>query len=189
MCVFWSTAVTSAVTLTCSATAPPVATSRRFCAIVAWPGDEVMTALSSARAAEGKAKAATSDAARTTRDGCFILAPGKKGKGKAGRGSGRGGLPAGARVEGGHLLGDRGRARAEVLLEDRAVLVDDERHDAALAVLRRIRDHREAGEHAAIDDVVVGAAGCRRALPGKDAEVVAEVRVALGAPREVGGAL
>src|SRR6185503_928115 len=90
--------------------ASTVAVILRFCAIVAWPGDDVITALSSAWAAAGRPNATTSDAATMIRDGCFIRTPREQGKG--GRGGPtllRRGAPAGPRVERGHLLGDRAR--------------------------------------------------------------------------------
>src|SRR4051794_15505722 len=67
------------------------------------------------------------------------------------------------------------RTGAEILLEDLPVMVHDERRHPALAVPRRIRHHRKAGNHAAVDDVAVRTAGCVLALARENAEVIAVI--------------
>src|SRR5262245_3548086 len=62
---------------------------------------------------------------------------------------------------------------AEVLLIDPAVLIDDKRHDAGIAVVRRPGDHREPAYHVPVDHVVVAPAGGILPLSGDDPVVVA----------------
>src|SRR5215467_13552218 len=85
-------------------------------------------------------------------------------------------LPARVRVEELHLLRQRRRVRAEVLLIDDAVVVHDEGHHAGGAVLRGEGDHAEAADHVPVGHVVRGAAGRIRPLPGQNPVVVAVVR-------------
>jgi hypothetical protein len=54
-------------------------------------------------------------------------------------------------------------------------MIDQEGHDAGIAILRRIGDQREAADHLAFDDIVEGAAGRIRPLPLQDAKIVAVV--------------
>src|SRR5258706_3680691 len=98
-------------------------------------------------------------------------------------------LPAGTGIEAGHLRADLGRGLAEIFLEHLAVVTHDERHHATLAVLRGIRDHREAGDHATVDDVAVRTAGRALALARKNPEVIAAIRVARLVPLEIRRAL
>src|SRR5215472_17325486 len=84
-------------------------------------------------------------------------------------------LPARVRVEELHLLRQRRRVGAEVLLIDAAV-VHDEGHHAGGAVLRGEGDHAEAADHVPVGHVVRGAAGRIRPLPGQNPVVVAVVR-------------
>src|SRR4051812_46408322 len=55
--------------------------------------------------------------------------------------------------------GDRGgqlrRVRAEVGVVDDPVLVDDERHDAAVAVLGGVGDQRESGGHLSVEEIAL----------------------------------
>src|SRR5215470_10358333 len=85
-------------------------------------------------------------------------------------------LPARVRVEELHLLRQRRRVGAEVLLIDDAVVVHDEGHHAGGAVLRGEGDHAEAADHVPVGHIVRGAAGRIRPLPGQDTVVVAVVR-------------
>src|ERR1700735_4855551 len=78
-------------------------------------------------------------------------------------------------VVGGHGLGDAAGFGAEVFLEDFAALVDDEGHDAGVAVFGGPGDEGEAANHVAVDDVIVFAAGSVFALAGEDFEVVAVI--------------
>src|SRR5215468_3786383 len=84
-------------------------------------------------------------------------------------------LPARVRVEELHLLRQRRRVGAEVLLIDDAVVVHDEGHHAGGAVLRGEGDHAEAADHVPVGHVVRGAAGRIRPLTGQDTVVVAVV--------------
>src|SRR6185369_2697865 len=79
-----------------------------------------------------------------------------------------------------HGLRDVGGLVTEVLLVDDALRPDDERHHAARAVLRRIRDEREAARHLAVLEVALGAAGRVRALLRQDPEDVAVVGLRAG---------
>src|SRR5262245_49111236 len=74
-----------------------------------------------------------------------------------------------------HRLPELLRFLAAVLLEDDPLRPDDERHDAALAVLRGIRDQREAAGHLSVLDVALRAAGSRGALGRQNAVEVAVV--------------
>src|SRR5512134_274364 len=82
-------------------------------------------------------------------------------------------LPGHVRV----VPGDRGGyfpgVGAQVLLQDLAVVAALERHDAGAPVVSGPGDEREAGDHVAVDHVVVSAAGRIGALLRENAEVVA----------------
>ena len=75
-----------------------------------------------------------------------------------------------------HSRGELTSSGAEIFLVYAALLVDDERHYAGLAVLRRPRYQREAGNHVTIDNIVVPAAGRVAALAGENLEVISVVR-------------
>src|SRR5262245_31834911 len=79
------------------------------------------------------------------------------------------------RIERGHARCDPGRPVPKVPLVDVTIIVDDERHDARIAVFGRIGDEPEAADHVALYDVVDGAAGRVRALTGQDFVVVAVI--------------
>ena len=81
------------------------------------------------------------------------------------------------------------RLGSEIALVDDAVLIDDERHHAAFAVFGGVREQCEAGDHAAVDHVVVSAAGRVRALLRQDPEVVAAIRISVHVALEVGRGL
>ncbi len=81
------------------------------------------------------------------------------------------------------------RSLAEVLFVDLAVVTDHERHHAGLPIDRGVRDHREAGDHPAVDHVAVSTAGCAGALARQDPEVIAAIGCATLAPFEVRAAL
>src|SRR5262245_35373754 len=85
-------------------------------------------------------------------------------------------LPGMVGVERGHSPGNPCGSRPEILLEHLALVVDQERHHAGIAVLGGPRDQRKAADHAAVHDVIEDAAGRGRALPGQDLEVIAVVR-------------
>src|SRR6478736_8241655 len=85
-------------------------------------------------------------------------------------------LPAGTGVERSQFGTDRCGILAEILLEDLAVVADDKGHHAAIAVLSGIRHHREAGDHAPVDDVAVRAAGRTLPLACENLELIAAVR-------------
>src|SRR4029450_4936843 len=68
---------------------------------------------------------------------------------------------------------------AEVLLVDVAVVADDESHHAGLAPAHRPGDDGEPAQHAAVDQVVVGAARRIRALAVEQTEAIAVVAVLL----------
>jgi hypothetical protein len=66
----------SVISRLAASTASTVATSRRFCAIDAWPGDDVTTALSSAWTGGGQRRGEDERCGRRrSGNGCFILAP------------------------------------------------------------------------------------------------------------------
>ena len=65
---------------------------------------------------------------------------------------------------------------AEILLEHGAIVTDHKSHDARIAVLRGIGDKREAANHLAFGQIVVGSARRIRALAGKDAIVISVIR-------------
>src|SRR4029078_12442104 len=86
-------------------------------------------------------------------------------------------LPPGViRIELAHARRDPACSRAEVLFEHVTVVVDDEGHDAGVAVLGRVGDEPETADHAAANDVVDGATGRTRTLLCQDLEIVAVVR-------------
>src|SRR5262249_27257804 len=76
-------------------------------------------------------------------------------------------------IEGGHLRGDAGCAIAKVPFVDVAIIVDDEGHDAGVAVFRRIGDGGKATDHVAVDDVIHGPTWRGRALAQQDLEAIA----------------
>src|SRR5208337_1328950 len=80
-------------------------------------------------------------------------------------------LPALVGVELGHGGGHVAGRLAQVLLIHHAVLVDDEGHDARIAVLRGLWDYGKSAGHLSVDDVSLGAALGVRALLVKHAEV------------------
>ena len=84
-------------------------------------------------------------------------------------------LPAAVRVVRYDLTCDACRVTAEIFLIDNAVLVDDEGHDAGIAIGGRIGDHREAARHTIVEDVIPGAAGRIRPLLGQNPEIVAVI--------------
>src|SRR4029077_8165604 len=81
-------------------------------------------------------------------------------------------------VERGDTRGIPGRAFAEILFVYVAIIVDDERHDAGVAIFGGVGDEPEATDHVATHDIVDRAARCRRALAGQDLETVAVERLA-----------
>ena len=94
--------------------------------------------------------------------------------------------PAVARVEAVDVFDDIAGGRPEVGLVDDAVLVDGEGFYAGLAIFGRPGDEAEAGDHVAVDDIVVGAAGDLGALAGQDLVLVAEIALAFGGVVELG---
>jgi hypothetical protein len=82
------------------------------------------------------------------------------------------GLPARIWIVLGNLQCDLRGRKAEVLLVDNAVLVDHERHDARVAVSRRVGQQRKPAGHPTVDDIIAGAV---RSLPGQDPQIVAIV--------------
>src|SRR5690349_1612991 len=76
-------------------------------------------------------------------------------------------------IELGHCSRDLIRASTKIFLEDRAILIDDECHDAGIAIGRRINDDREAASHLSVSDVVLCAAFRRSALFIQHREIVA----------------
>src|SRR5260370_3918783 len=63
--------------------------------------------------------------------------------------------------------------RPQVLLEQHAILVDDEGHYSRIAVLRRISHEGKSTNHLPIHDVILRAARRVNALPGQHVEEVA----------------
>src|SRR5262245_6751952 len=82
------------------------------------------------------------------------------------------------RIERGHARTDPLGPRTEILFVDVTVIVDDEGHDAGVAILGGKGDEAEAANHVAAHDVVHRAAGRVRTLAGQDPEVVAVIRLA-----------
>src|SRR6185436_8841864 len=82
-------------------------------------------------------------------------------------------LKADVGVEGLDCFRDAQRLWAQVGFVQHAILVDDESHDAAVAVRGRIGDQGEAILECAIDDVVFAPAGGVYSLLREDAEIVA----------------
>src|SRR5262245_24843111 len=78
-------------------------------------------------------------------------------------------------IERSHARGNPACAWAEVPFVNVAVIVDDEGHDAGVAVLRRVSDKADPADHVAAHDVVDGAARSVRALAGQDLVVVAVI--------------
>src|SRR5262249_48294713 len=70
------------------------------------------------------------------------------------------------------------RVLAQILLVDLALMADNERHHAGVAIIRWHGDGGEAGDHVAVNDVVVAPARRILALPREDAIVVALVGIA-----------
>src|ERR1700677_1053058 len=81
-------------------------------------------------------------------------------------------LPALIRIVLRDLGGDARRGGTQVLLIDDAILIDDESHDAGIAISCRIGDQRKATGHMPVGDIVHGAAVCVLALPRQDPEIV-----------------
>src|SRR4029077_2085886 len=81
-------------------------------------------------------------------------------------------------VERGDTRGISGRAFAEILFVYVAIIVDDERHDAGVAIFGRVGDEPEATDHVAAHDIVDRAAWRRRTLAGQDLETVTVERLA-----------
>src|SRR5262249_45211533 len=90
-------------------------------------------------------------------------------------------LPGVVGIERRHAGGDLRGALPEVLLVNRAVMVDDEGHHARIAVPGGPGDKREAADHLAFHHVVEHAALSGRSLSGEDLVVVAVERRALAA--------
>src|SRR5687767_10649001 len=65
---------------------------------------------------------------------------------------------------------------SEILFVYDTVFVDDECHDAAGSILRRVRDKCESARHIAVNDVTCLAARRSRTLARKDPEVIAPKR-------------
>ncbi len=82
-------------------------------------------------------------------------------------------LPIGGRVVFHDGSGDSACVGAQVLLVDDAVTVDDERHDAGVAVFHRGGDDCETARHSAVHDVRFRAAFGLSSLSCEDAERVA----------------
>ena len=74
-----------------------------------------------------------------------------------------------------HLRNDFGCFGPQVFLEDLALMIDDEGHNAGGAILGGKCHQCEAGNHVAVDDIVIFATGNVATLPGKDAVVIAVV--------------
>src|SRR5437868_12894036 len=85
--------------------------------------------------------------------------------------------PGMVRIERGYARSDTSRPVAEILFENIAIIVDDERHDAGVAVFGGIGDEPEAADHVAAHDVIPGTAGRIRALACQDLVVIAVVRL------------
>src|SRR5579864_3682682 len=71
---------------------------------------------------------------------------------------------------------DRLGSGSEILFEHDPGLVDDKGHDAGIAIFCWKGDHRKTAGHMAIDDVVLGPAGCARALLRQYFEVITVIR-------------
>ena len=82
------------------------------------------------------------------------------------------------RIECRHARCDLRCRTPEVLLEDDALMVHDEGHDARIAVLGRISDETEATDHLAAHHIIECAAGSLRPLSLQDLVVVAVIGVA-----------
>src|SRR6185503_20730072 len=67
-------------------------------------------------------------------------------------------LPAVVGIERGHFYGELRGVRAEILREDDAVMIHDERHDSARAALGGIRDQAEAADQAVANEILIGSA-------------------------------
>jgi hypothetical protein len=87
--------------------------------------------------------------------------------------------PSVIRVKTRHVRGDRGRARAEVLLVDVAPIIDEESRQAGIAVLRRIGHERKPTNHLTVHQVVDFAARRIRPLPGENPKIVTMIGSAL----------
>src|SRR4029453_6388107 len=86
--------------------------------------------------------------------------------------------PGMVRIERSHARTDPLGPWTEILFVDVAVIVDDEGHDAGVAILGGKGDEAEATNHVAAHDVVHRAARRILALAGQDPEVVAVIRLA-----------
>ena len=98
--------------------------------------------------------------------------------------------PAGIGIELGHCGSGLCSGAAQVLLEQHAILVNDERHHAGVAVFSGIGDESKTAGHLSIDHVVLRAAGRVTPLPSEHMEVVAmerHMRIRLQAISFVGG--
>ena len=80
-----------------------------------------------------------------------------------------------------HALRDGLSQLAQILLINRAGVIDLEGHDAGIAVFGGVSDERETADHLAIDDIVQFAAGSVWPLFRQDAKVIAVVRLRLAA--------
>src|SRR5205823_2707859 len=76
-----------------------------------------------------------------------------------------------------HCLGNLCGSRTEVLLINAALLVHDEGHDARISVFGGPGYEGEAGDHVAVDDVIVPAARRVFALALENLEKVAVERL------------
>src|SRR3954447_3691854 len=92
------------------------------------------------------------------------------------KGSLSGGGPVGVGIVGVHVGDDGLGIGAKIPLIGFALLVDDEGHDAGVAVFRGPGDEGKAANHVAIDDVAIRPAGSVRALLGEDLEQVSVER-------------
>ncbi len=78
------------------------------------------------------------------------------------------------------------RGLAQILLEQHAILVDDEGHHARVAVFRGIGDEGKSTNRFSIDDIFLRTARRFIGLPREHMEVVAmEIRVPFGASRYI----
>src|SRR5579859_4438910 len=85
-------------------------------------------------------------------------------------------LPGHIRIVLGDCRGERVRVGAEVLLVNTALLVNDKSHYAGIAPFIGIGNQGMAGDHVAVDDVIVFTAGGMRPLAREDFEEVSVVR-------------
>src|SRR5262249_5172349 len=76
-------------------------------------------------------------------------------------------------VELAHSRGDAASPRTQIPFIHITIVVDDEGHDAGIAVFGRVRDEPETTDHVAANDVVDGTAGRVWSLTGQHLEVIA----------------